>query len=102
MAIQIGRYNFEGPYLSMSSLEDRSGVYAILTRNGTVYSPVDVGESAQLKTRVATHDRKECWQQHALGALAVAALYTPGLQQAGRRVIEQELRQQYTWPCGKC
>jgi hypothetical protein len=100
MAIEIGRYNFEGPFQGTSSLEARSGVYAILTHNGMAYDPVDVGESAQVKTRVETHDRADCWRQHAAGPLAVAVLYTPGLQQAGRRAVEQELRQQFNWPCG--
>jgi hypothetical protein len=101
MAIQIGRYSFGGPYPNTSSLEDLSGVYAILTRTPPGYDPVDVGESAQVKSRAETHDRKECWRAHAVGDLAVAVLYTPDLQQAGRRVIEQELRQQFHWPCGE-
>ncbi len=100
MAIQIGRYNFEGPYQSTASLADLSGVYAILSRNRTRYDPVDIGESAQVKTRVETHDRKECWRQHAIGALVVAVYDTPGLQQAGHHAIEQELRRQFEWPCG--
>jgi hypothetical protein len=62
---------------------------------------VDIGESAQVKTRVETHDRKECWRQHAVGALVVAVSYTPGLQQVGRRAVEQELRRQYSWPGGE-
>ncbi len=101
MAIQIGRFEFEGPFLSPDRLEDRAGVYAVLTSNGGVYNPVDVGESAQVKTRVAGHDRADCWLRHAISGLAVAVLYTPGLQQAGRRRIEQELRQQFAWPCGE-
>lgn len=101
MAIAIGRYQFEGPYASASSLKDQSGVYAVLTRNGTGYDPVDVGESAQVKTRVETHDRAECCCQHAIGALVVAVHYTPGLHSTGRCAIEQELRQQYNWPCGE-
>jgi hypothetical protein len=76
-------------------------VYVILTRNGSVYDPVDVGESAQVKTRLNSHDRAACWRQHAVGALAVTVLSTPGMQQAGRRPIEQELRRRYTWPCGE-
>jgi hydroxylysine kinase len=35
------------------------------------------------------------------GTRGVAVYYTPGLQQAGRRVIEQELRGQYNRPCGE-
>jgi hypothetical protein len=101
MGILIGRYNFAGPYGSVSGLEDRSGVYVILADNGSGYNVVDVGESATVKSRVETHDRAECWRLHATGRLSVAALYTPGLQQASRCAIERELRQQYDPPCGK-
>ncbi len=91
MPITIAGYSFEGPYSSTSSLEDRSGLYAILCKkdNGN-YSLVDVGESATVKTRVETHDRKTCWNRNCNSSLTAAILYTPYLQQSGR--IEIELR----------
>ena len=100
MSIPIGRYIFEGPYTDTARLEDRSGVYAILDhRNGTNHL-VDVGESAQVKTRVDNHDRKPCWNGNKKGVLTVSVLYTPNAQQAGRMAIEQEIRKQFNPPCG--
>ena|SRR3989338_20821 len=99
--VTIGRYNFEGPYASTSSLQDRAGVYAILDdRNGTSYV-IDVVESATVKSRIENgHERENCWTKNRIGTLKVAVLYTPGSQQAGRMQIEQELREQYSPVCG--
>ncbi|MBG1267217.1 hypothetical protein [Nostoc sp. WHI] len=101
MTITIGRWEFEGPYSYTNYLYDHSGVYAILDRrtDGIDYV-IDVGESASVKTRVETHDRENCWTRNQQGTLAVAVLYTPHLQQAGRRIIEQEIRSLYPPACG--
>jgi hypothetical protein len=101
MTIKIGKYRFEGPYISPAGLEDRSGVYAILCRAGDELHLVDVGESATVRSRVENHDRKDCWKRECSGELRYAAHYTPHLQQSGRREIEQEIRQEYTVPCGQ-
>lgn len=102
MSITLSGYKFAGPYKSTSSLENRSGIYAILTpTKPTRYKVIDVGESATVKTRVENHDREPCWLRHTnSGGLRYAAHYTPGLQQAGRQAIEQKIRQQYQPPCG--
>ncbi len=101
MAITIGRYAFDGPYDSAEFLEDRSGVYAVLDRRIDGYWVLDVGESAQVKTRVVTHERRACWSFHGRRPLYYAALYTPGVHQAGRMQIEVEIRGQYKPPCGE-
>jgi hypothetical protein len=101
MSINIGKYTFEGPYTNTGSLQDKSGVYAILYHSGQNYNLVDVGESAKVKSRVEGHDRKECWKKNCSSTIEVAVLYTPNAQQAGRMEIEQELRDQYSPNCGK-
>lgn len=102
MSINLAGYRFAGSYSSTGSLANRSGVYAILTPTySNRYRVVDVGESAKVKSRVETHDRKSCWQRNAnSGELRYAAYYTPGLQQAGRQAIEQKVRKRYRPPCG--
>ena len=101
MSITIGRYNFEGPYTSTANLKDQGGVYTILCQNNGKYNTVDVGESATVKSRVENHDRKPCWNTNCFSSLAVAVLYTPGLSAEGRRQIEEEVRNQYNFPCGE-
>jgi len=98
--VTIGRYNFEGPYASTNYLEDKSGIYAIVDDRSGTFQLIDVGESATVKSRVESHDRENCWTRNRIGTLKVAVLYTPGLQQAGRMQIEQEIRDQYNPVCG--
>lgn len=102
MSINIGKWTFEGPYQDTSKLQDRSGVYVILCLTADQkYYVIDVGESAQVKTRVENHDRQDCWSRNCSGTLYVAFLYTPNLQQPGRSAIEQEIRWRYNPPCGQ-
>jgi len=98
MAIQIGKYNFEGPFPDASSLRDLSGVYAILGGDGSSsWKVIDVGESEQVRTRVANHDRSDCWKRQRHARLVCAACYC---NQTDRMRIEQELRAQFNPPCG--
>jgi hypothetical protein len=99
--IQINGYSFEGPYTTTVSLQDRAGIYAILKLlpNGN-YSLVDVGESSQVKSRVATHDRALLWRQCST-LLFVAVLYTTGWFDFQRRAVESQIRQAYAPPCGE-
>ena len=101
MALNVGNYSFEGPYTSTDNLQDRSGIYAIVCNSGGTYSLVDVGESATVKSRVESHDRKSCWNWNCNSSLNVAVLYTPNLQQTERRKIEQEIRTKFNPPCGE-
>lgn len=101
MAIQLGGYTFEGPYNSTSHLQDRSGVYAVLTSsNGQNFTVLDIGESATVKSRLEGHDREDCWRRNRSGLLYWAVHYTPSQQQSGRMKIEQELRDRYRPVCG--
>ena len=47
-----------------SDLRNESGVYAILGRRTIhhLWTPVDIGESEDVKKRVENHDRKNCWK----------------------------------------
>ncbi len=58
MTIRLGRYAFDGPYISTDSLQDKSGVYAIHCKREGKYYLIDVGESASVKERVQTPDRR--------------------------------------------
>ena len=100
--ITISGYNFEGPYTSTDSLRDSSGVYAILTRPhaNESWSVIDIGESAQVKSRIENHDRKACWNRNNRGMVAAAVLYTPSWTAAQRCSVEASLRDQYAPACG--
>lgn len=104
MAIQIGNYNFHGPYShhpreGCGDLQAQSGVYVALGRavDGK-WHVLDVGESGNVWERVKTHDRTPCWIKHAHREVAIAAIYVP---EAQRMLIERELRNQYNPRCGE-
>jgi hypothetical protein len=98
MAIQIGNYNFEGPFGTLDALRNASGVYAILGSNSPQeYVVLDIGESATLKDRIAGHDRQGQWRACGYETLLAAAHYTYA---DARMRIERELRAIYSPPCG--
>lgn len=102
MSITIGSYNFEGPYTNTDDIENKSGVYAILDKvKGSEYKVIDIGESKEVKDRLDTHDRYDCWVLNCDLTIYYAVYYTPHKQGAGRRAIEKELREQYQLPCGE-
>lgn len=103
MSINVGRYQAEGPYEDVNNLQDRSGVYIILTKSNvgdSRWTVVDIGESKGVRSRVENHDRADCWKRQNKGRLGVAVIYTPNQQQSGRMAIEQELRAQFNPVCG--
>ena len=100
MSIKIGSYEFEGPFISTSMLRHEQGVYCILDARSDGTYVVDVGESEDVRTRIETHDRSDCWARNQLGTLKAAVLYTPGLSGVQRRAIEAVLREQFSPACG--
>ena len=95
----IAGYEFDGPHYVTSALENRSGVYVIL--HTTENKVLDAGESADVRNRVETHDRKDCWELNRDGwPLRYAAHYTPNMAQGGRKAIEKEIRDKTNPPCG--
>ena len=97
----IAGWDFEGPYPA-SSLADRPGAYAVLDvlSDGSIRNCIDVGESAEVATRVGSHDRERCWAQHTSGRRAFAVLYTDGRDDDYRSHIEQSVRASTFPPCG--
>lgn len=95
MSKSLGGYDFNGPFNTPDSLNDDSGVYAILTgsNDDTV---VYVGESEGVYTRVTdNHEKEEEWEKHKDGSLKYAAYYC---DEDDRERIEQELIEKYDPP----
>lgn len=102
MAFESWGYTFEGAFTAPSSLEARAGVYVIWCKTGETWKVLDVGESADVRARVLSHDRKDCWTRHGAGGiLYYSATYTPHLQQPGRMEIERAIRSAAKPLCGE-
>ncbi|RLF80581.1 hypothetical protein DRN38_03815 [Thermococci archaeon] len=95
------RYEFEGPFKTPNSLENRSGVYAILCRQNDKLYLIDIGESSQVKDRVQNHGRKNCWKRHCEGRIEYAAYYIEYGKKPSRIEVEQDIRDNYQLPCGE-
>ena len=99
MSIRISGYDFEGPYASSDTLENRSGVYVVgYSIDAGRWRIIDVGESANIRTRIENHDRKDCWRRHASNGYQFGVYYTP---EARRMQIEKRIRAECNPPCGK-
>jgi len=99
MAIKLGKYSFAGPITQSDNIRDKSGVYAILCNVDSEYFLIDVGESSRLRTRIETHDKKDCWIKNCTGQLLIYVHYTPFLKQQSRIHIEHELRELFHPGC---
>ncbi|MFW5992414.1 MAG: hypothetical protein ACOCQN_04405 [Halanaerobiaceae bacterium] len=100
MGIMIGKYKFEGPYLSMKKLKNRAGLYAIHTLTDTEYRLIDIGEAPMVKDRVFSHERMKCWLRNCRENIYVSAYYTPHWSQMGRKKLVNKIRSQLNPPCG--
>ncbi len=101
MSVLIGKYTFCGVYRSTDELDNYSGIYAILNEKGGKIYIIDVGESTQVRTRIEKHGRKGCWNENRKGALAFAVYWSSNRDEEARKAIEQEIRGQYSIPCGE-
>ena len=78
--IEIGGYEFEGPYTSSRKLQNRAGVYVIVDLiDGRADCVIDIGTSSQVSERVGGHhDRQDCWHKHQRGQIGYCVKYTGG------------------------
>lgn len=99
MAVKIGDYTFGGPFKSTDSIENKSGLYAVLNhKDGKLYL-LDIGESSEIKKGIDEHDRQE-WEKNSDGAIEYSVYYTPELNEDDRKKIEEKIRATYRPPCG--
>ena len=63
--MEIGDYIAIGPF-DIDEISKGLGVYIILwdNPNQSKYGIIDIGESEYVKSRLQTHDRKDCWEQN--------------------------------------
>ena len=91
-------YAFSGP-VPLAQAPDLfriwSGVYLVASAE----TVLDVGESSDIGERIGSHDRRWCWESHALGLPIV--VYAHIQSDLVRRLLaERNLRQQLHPLCG--
>ena len=75
--VDLCGYEFEGPFLTWVDLSTGGGVYFIASKHGDDVYPIDVGEAGNLRDRVKTHDRKDCWEKENVGVIYYYQYLTP-------------------------
>ena len=100
MTIKIGDYNFAGPFDSTESIEDKSGIYAIINYKEGKYYLLDVGESAQMKKTIEEQNKEE-WKTHSENTIMYSVRYTPDLKEAERKEIKAKISAKYIPTYGK-
>ena len=94
-------YEFDGAYRLPDNLEGRAGVYVVWCKAGDQWGVLDVGESANVRERLATHERRPCLERYCTQAeIYYSATYTDSTDVAGRVRIEQHIRDAMQPPCG--
>ena len=94
MVLTLANHTLEGPFFYLSDLKNERGIYVIVDQhdNGEWY-PLDVDESAVVRTSVIQHARHKCWQEHSRVGLGYAVLYLPGSSSEERRARAEMIRQ---------
>ena len=94
--IEVGGYEFEGPYsLDIGSVMKFGFgcVYVVLTSSNEV---VDVGETEDIKARLAKHERRGCWVLNKAAKIG----FMREADVTGRERVVKEVRAQSEVPCG--
>lgn len=93
MAIDINGFTFTGPYHIDENFRAVAGVYVLVDLANRV---IDVGETSDLGSRIAGHERRPCWT---LQNAAYVLFHAEAVQEKRLR-LEKFLRLQYTPTCG--
>ncbi len=93
MSFEQWGYEFDGAYSAPDRLQAMAGVYVVWCKTNDVWKVIDVGQSDDVRQRLAQHGREGCWKGDCgLGTLYFAATYTKDLAEAERRCLEEMIR----------
>ena len=106
--------DWEGPFLDASDVTGKAGIYmAISGKKGAnkkwdpdTYKLLDIGQSGDAATRLADHDREECWKRNKSADSTLLFKFAPmpsaQFDETDRRIVECCLRANHSpLPCGK-
>jgi hypothetical protein len=115
MSINIGGYDFEGPFNDPDEIKKEIGVYVVICLvDGLPHCILDIGTSeggtptrgisrvvtktGNLKHRLRTHKRRNCWDEKKHGEIGYAVRYIQNTDE--RLAVEKELQWKFNYPCG--
>lgn len=103
--LTIEGYPFVCVRLSDADFTDSAAIYVIIcvAQDGS-WTPLDVGQSGELGSRIDSHERKACWFRNCQNNNIWVCVYRMPSDQytkEDRLRIERLLRQKLRPPCGK-
>ncbi len=93
--MNIGGYEFIGPYTLNTNFRDVGAVYVIKSSNDVL----DVGQTDNLGERLPDHDRKDCWLENANEQDIDIYIHTDNSEES-RLSKESQLRNTLNPSCG--
>ena len=99
MSLERWGYQFDGPFYYSESLRELPGVYVVWCLFHNYLNILDVGESDNVKERLGSHERRDCWKNKCPGIIQHSAAYIS--DQAERLRLEKLIRNSEIVPCGE-
>jgi hypothetical protein len=102
MKIPIADYAFDGPHKSTGKLEDKPGVFAVISEFHGKHYLLDVDHADDVRRAIRNHERRKCWEKYRKGLIRYAVFYTnkPAVEMDA---LEARIRKTYeNIPCGGC
>ena len=96
---------FKCTRLSDADFSDRAAIYVIIcVISKDDWEVIDVGQSGELGTRIDTHERKRCWEQHCPNGNIWVCIYpmpSSSFSKQQRIELEGKIRDEYNPVCGE-
>jgi len=90
---------FEGPYLSLSDIKTKAGVFVVVTEAYGL-SPcriLDTGESGNIRSMLSKHRRESSWKKNSAGSPKFLAYYEQNTDL--RRQLKNQIKREFNPIC---
>jgi len=103
---------WKGPFTDESNIPNRALIYMVLSGRKNekdefitdLYKILDIGQTGEARTRIATHDREACWERNKAPNHTICYKYalmpSDRYDETDRRIVECCLRSNHKPPCG--
>ncbi len=100
MTVLIGKYLFAGPYSDASYVQNKPGIFLIISGSESDPYLIDVDESENMGRDVNGHPRQKCWHEKSAGKFQYAVFHTPHLTADERKQVVADIRGEFVVACG--
>ena len=100
MKMIITDFLFDGPHKTLKKIDNKPGVFVIISQLHEKFYLLDVDHSNNVKNAIKEHKRSKDWENYHKGLLRYAIHYK--LKAEERKKIEKKIRSKYkNIPCGE-